>query len=131
MPSRSARRATWRADSSAVTYRHGPPPAPATAARAWSSSVDFPTPGSPPSTVTDPGTSPPPSTRSSSSSPVGTGRTASPTASAMGMGTDGATSAAPGRRSAATGCSVRVPLASQAVHHPIHFGASAPHSLHR
>ena len=38
-----------------------------------SSSVDLPTPGSPASSVTEPGTSPPPSTRSSSSTPVGSG----------------------------------------------------------
>ncbi|ETZ98027.1 DNA repair radA domain protein, partial [Mycobacterium kansasii 662] len=36
-----------------------------------SSNVDLPTPGSPASSVTDPGTTPPPSTRSSSSMPVG------------------------------------------------------------
>ncbi len=35
-----------------------------------SSNVDLPTPGSPASSVTDPGTTPPPSTRSSSSMPV-------------------------------------------------------------
>src|SRR5579875_1163295 len=36
-----------------------------------SSNVDLPTPGSPASNVTEPGTTPPPSTRSSSSTPVG------------------------------------------------------------
>src|SRR5690625_7607390 len=39
-----------------------------------SSSVDLPTPGSPASSVTEPGTTPPPSTRSSSVTPVGCGR---------------------------------------------------------
>ena len=48
-------------------------PVRAIAARACSTSVDLPIPGSPPSKVTDPGTSPPPSTRSSSATPVGTG----------------------------------------------------------
>ncbi len=129
-PSRSARSATWRADSSAVTYRHAGPPA-ATDASAWSSSVDLPVPGSPPTTVTDPGTRPPPSTRSSSASPVGTGAHASPTASVMRRGVDGGASATPEGPGGPTCSSVRVPLASHAVHHPIHLGASAPHSLHR
>ena len=129
-PSRSARSATCRADSSAVTYRQVWPPA-ATDASACSSSVDLPMPGSPPTTVTDPGTRPPPSTRSSSASPVGTGATASPTASVMGRGTDGGASTAPTGPAGPTSSSVRVPLASHAVHHPIHLGASAPHSLHR
>jgi hypothetical protein len=42
----------------------------ATDRRTCSSKVDLPTPGSPPSNVTEPGTKPPPSTRSSSASPV-------------------------------------------------------------
>src|SRR5690606_14902764 len=36
----------------------------------WSRSVDLPTPGSPPSSTTEPGTSPPPRTRSTSDHPV-------------------------------------------------------------
>src|ERR1700742_3196822 len=47
---------------------------PPDAAHWWatlSSSVDLPTPGSPASSITEPGTTPPPSTRSSSSTPVG------------------------------------------------------------
>jgi hypothetical protein len=124
-PRRSARSATWRADSSAVTYRQVAPRA--TEARAWSSSVDLPTPGSPPTTVTEPGTSPPPSTRSSSGSPVGTGSVASPIASAMGMGTEGAMLVPAGSSTSSTS----EPLASHAGHQPIHLGASAPHSLQR
>ena len=104
-------------------------------ASACSSRVDLPTPGSPPSTVTDPATSPPPSTRSSSGSPVGTGSVASPTASAIGMGTDrGASEGNPPTERAdsdATGSSDSVPEDSHAEHHPVHFGASAPHSEQR
>ena len=40
-------------------------------AAACSSSVDLPMPGSPPSSTSEPGTTPPPSTRSNSSMPVG------------------------------------------------------------
>ncbi len=58
------------------------------AAAAWdaaaSSSVDLPTPGSPASRTTAPGTRPPPSTRSSSSSPVGRAPAALASTSAMG-----------------------------------------------
>src|SRR4029077_9219055 len=41
------------------------------AASALSNSVDLPTPGSPPTSTSEAGTSPPPSTRSSSATPVG------------------------------------------------------------
>ena len=72
-PSRMARRRTCAALSSPVTYRTvraGSVPR-ATPAAAWRSSVDLPTPGSPPSRTRDPGTSPPPRTRSSSAIPTG------------------------------------------------------------
>ena len=72
VPRRSARKRTcWRL-SSADTSRQRSPPA-ERAERTCSSSVDFPMPGSPPSSVTEPGTSPPSSTRSSSDTPVGRG----------------------------------------------------------
>ena len=58
----------------------------ATAARTWVSSVDLPMPGSPPSSVTDPGTRPPPSTRSSSATPVGRAPAASGSTAAIGVG---------------------------------------------
>ena len=74
-PVRSARRRTWAADSSAVTYSVRRPVAAHRAATS-SSSVDLPTPGSPPSSTTAPGTSPSPSTRSSSPIPVRTPRAA-------------------------------------------------------
>ena len=67
-PMRSARSRTWAADSSPVTYSARPRSA--NRAATSSSSVDFPTPGSPASSTTAPGTRPPPSTRSSSSTPV-------------------------------------------------------------
>ena len=68
-PMRSARSRTWAADSSPVTYQGGAgrPRAPGATS---SSSVDLPTPGSPASSTTAPGTRPPPSTRSSSPTPV-------------------------------------------------------------
>ena len=46
-------------------------PLDARAAAAWSSSVDLPMPGSPPTSTAEPGTRPPPSTRSNSAMPVG------------------------------------------------------------
>ena len=53
---------------------------------------------------------------------------ASPTASAMGMGTEGRAALVPtGSRTS----SASEPLASQAGHQPIHLGASLPHSLQR
>ncbi len=66
-PSRSARMRTCCGLSSALMYSVGP----GHQARSWSSNVLLPMPGSPPSRVTDPGTSPPSSTRSSSPMPVG------------------------------------------------------------
>src|SRR6476620_6738506 len=46
-------------------------PLDASAAAAWSSRVDLPMPGSPPTRTAEPGTRPPPSTRSNSAMPVG------------------------------------------------------------
>ena len=57
--------------------RRGRAAARARPAASWSASVDFPMPGSPPSSTTEPGTSPPPSTRSSSAMPVARRGTAS------------------------------------------------------
>src|SRR5690606_35014641 len=68
-PRRAARRATCCTDSSAHTYST----LPCSCAKLWlacRSRVDFPMPGSPPISTTDPGTTPPPSTRSSSAMPV-------------------------------------------------------------
>ena len=70
VPSRSARRRTCAADSSAHTSRQRAPSA-AIAPSACSTSVLLPIPGSPPTSVSDPATRPPPSTRSSSGTFVG------------------------------------------------------------
>ena len=67
-PSRRERRATWRTDSSPEQY--STERSRLNASAAWSSSVDLPMPGSPPSRITEPATSPPPSTRSSSALPL-------------------------------------------------------------
>ena len=69
-PVRSARSRIWPADSSPDRYSARRPAAAQRCATS-SSSVDLPTPGSPASSVTEPGTRPPPSTRSSSLTPVG------------------------------------------------------------
>ena len=69
MPSRSARILTCAADSSAVTYSTGGVIC-ASLRAASSMSVDFPMPGSPPISTSEPRTRPPPSTRSSSPMPV-------------------------------------------------------------
>jgi len=69
-PVRSARIRICPPVSSPETYSARRPPA----AHRWAacnSSVDLPTPGSPASRITEPGTAPPPSTRSNSSTPVG------------------------------------------------------------
>jgi len=68
-PSRSARALSWGSDSSPERYsteRFEAATAPATC----NSSVDLPMPGSPPTRMAAPGTSPLPSTRSSASSPL-------------------------------------------------------------
>ena len=105
-------------------------PSPAIASIACNRIVDLPTPGSPPSNVTDPGTRPPPSTRSNSAIPVenrfdvltstapsGIGR-----ATESGMST---AACAASRRSAAT-CTT-LPHSPQSPQRPTHFEASAPH----
>ena len=70
-PRRAARSRTWPGDSSPVAYSTPavPPEAWLRPAAAWSRSVDLPIPGSPPTSTSDPGTSPPPRTRSSSAMP--------------------------------------------------------------
>ena len=88
-PSRSARRRTWLADSSAATSRQRLPRAPIEAS-AWSSNVDFPVPGSPPSSVAEPGKKPPARTLSSSPIPVDMGLWEPRSTSASATGTRGA-----------------------------------------
>ena len=79
-PSRRARWLTWRRDSSPVAYRTAIPPS--NLLLICCSSVDLPTPGSPPSSTTAPGTSPPPKTLSNSPKPVATRSTGSSCSSA-------------------------------------------------
>ena len=67
---RSARSRTWLGRLLARDIERAVSSSPAALAATSSSSVDLPTPGSPASSTTAPGTSPPPSTRSSSGTPV-------------------------------------------------------------
>ena len=67
-PRRRARKAICCSDSSPLTYNIVASTENAT--QACNNNVDLPIPGSPPSNVTEPVTSPPPSTRSSSPRPV-------------------------------------------------------------
>src|SRR5258708_6407056 len=69
---RSARMRICSGDSSPDTYNVATPACSSRVAHC-NSSVDFPIPGSPPTSTTDPGTMPPPNTKSNSLSPVGSG----------------------------------------------------------
>lgn len=68
-PSRRARILICRTDSSPEIYSTRAPFC-AKCSEACSSSVDLPMPGSPPTSISEPSTTPPPSTRSSSPMPV-------------------------------------------------------------
>ena len=131
-PRRSARRRTCCADSSADTSRALMPVA-AIVATAWRRSVDLPIPGSPPTSVTEPGTSPPVITRSSSASPVALGAAAAVSTSAIGRGASTAWPAVAARRplSAGTVSSTNVFQASHDGHRPLHRSATLPHSVQR
>src|SRR2546430_4359121 len=130
---RSARRRTWSGDSSPETYSVLTPACSSRAAHC-SSSVDFPMPGSPPTSTTDPGTMPPPSTKSNSGRPVCQRvNVPAPTADRRtgGLPDGGACflSARPADRPTASSTSVfQAPQASQ---RPAHFGWSAPQSVQR
>ena len=133
-PSRSARIRTWAVDSSAHTSRQRST-APRCAPSACMSSVLLPMPGSPPTSVTDPATSPPPSTRSSSATSVAEQATpaARPRRSASGT-----LRSAAGRSAArrpddgrATGAdSATEPHVPHSVQRPSHFGDCAPQVEH-
>ena len=104
-----------------------------TAARrpsAWSSNVDLPIPGSPPSSVQDPSVRPPPRTRSSSPIPVA--RRGNPTwaTSAIGRAAPGCPGLTEARLATAE-TSESVPQASQSGQRPSQRGLSAPHASHR
>src|SRR5690625_435261 len=95
-----------------------------------SRSVDLPTPGSPASSTTPPGTAPPPRTRSSSSTPVGTASAVSTLISVMGRARvltgAGATEAGAGAPASST-----VPQAWHSPQRPTHLRVDHPHSVHR
>ena len=97
----------------------------------------MPTPGSPASSTTAPGTIPPPSTRSSSPTPVGRARALSALTSPMGRaGSAGRTAAAragaalagPAPPADSTNSS-RVPHSRHSRHCPSHLGLVQPHSV--
>ena len=102
-PSRAARSLTCAVDSSPVTRRARR--SREIAASAISSSVDFPTPGSPPTRTSEAGTSPPPSTRSSSGTPVGI-RSASSTSTSASRSSGLRLAVARSRRGGASSASV-------------------------
>ncbi len=124
----SGRSRTCSTDSSAQTSRHVAPVA-AIRPSAWSSSVLLPIPGSPPSRVTEPATSPPPSTRSSSGTPVGRldAAVGSTAASAM-TGAGVVASGSPLTPGPPERCSTRLDHAPHSGQRPSHFGAWASHS---
>ena len=141
---RSARSFTCSADSSPEQYSVVCP-APSSRAATWSSSVDLPMPGSPPTRIIEPGTTPPPRTKSSSSSPVLPSRGARALhvaqlcrdgdAAALGETARAGRCAAPCRSSpttfGATSSSTSVFHSPHVSQRPCHLEWSAPHSVQR
>ena len=125
IPSRLARIATCCADSSALAMTTARPLC-ATAPAVWRSKVDLPTPGSPPSRSTEPGTKPPPRTRSTSGQPVGS-LSAGPSAASLRVTVCAGAAEATGRDWSSTKGSA-TPHWGQ---NPIHFGETCPHDSHR
>ena len=126
-PVRSARSRTCDADSSPETYSVRSPERAHLAATS-SSSVDLPTPGSPASSTTAPGTTPSPSTRSSSAMEVFRRRALSVGTSPMGTvlssGTDDDTA-----RAGAPPRSATVPQAWHSPQRPTQRVLVHPHSV--
>src|SRR6266581_6347317 len=129
--SRSARRRNWSGDSSPDTYRVDTPWLSSRAAHCMSS-VDLPMPGSPPTSVTEPGTMPPPRTKSNSARPVFQRAMADCLRSVRRIGgwpVGAPLTAEPLNRPTASSTSeFHAPQLSQ---RPPHFGWSAPHSVQR
>lgn len=95
-----------------------------------SSRVDLPTPGSPASSTTAPGTRPPPSTRSSSGTPVE--RAVATWPSTCPIGRAGAlTGPAAVVRIGTAPYSSTVPQALHSGQRPTHLGSWLPHSVQR
>ncbi|CAM5384287.1 hypothetical protein SFUMM280S_10854 [Streptomyces fumanus] len=128
-PIRSARSRTWLADSSPVTYRVRCSSL-ADLAATSSSSVDLPTPGSPASSTTAPGTSPPPSTRSSSGTPVERAVACRPSTWPMGTA-EVVTRPGVVVRTAGAPYSSIVPHAWHSGQRPSHLAVCQPHSVQR
>ena len=130
-PSRSARRRTWWADSSADTSSTRWPAADR-AASTWSSSVDLPMPGSPPRRVTEPGTSPPDRTRSNSSTPVGTAAASDTSTEDSGTGMPDRSSSSTARTSGPRAASsTRVFHSPQVGQRPAQRAVVEPQSMQR
>src|SRR6266446_688906 len=129
----SARRRICSGDSSPETYRVGTPARSRRAAH-WSSRVDLPIPGSPPTRTTEPGTTPPPSTKSNSSSPVRQRAIPPPSTAARRTGgravsaSDRLTALPPDRPIGSSTSVFHAPHDSQ---RPPHLGCSAPQSPQR
>ena len=125
---RPARSRTWAADSSPETYSVRWPDR-ADRAATSSSRVDLPTPGSPASSTTAPGTMPPPSTRSSSARPVD--RDAASTALTCAIGVAG-DETGPAVTLLAFGApiSTTLPQAWHSPQRPIQRAVVQPHSPH-
>ena len=133
---RSARMRTCAADSSPDTYS-APLPACWRRAATWRSRVLLPMPGSPPTSTTEPGTTPPPSTKSNSPRPVGQ-RVVSPdstsrrrTGAAAAARCGGAPSRRRSARTRAAGSSASVFHAPHAGHCPCQRGDSLPQSVQK
>jgi hypothetical protein len=129
LPVRSARSRTCPADSSPVTYKHRPWLS-AHRCAVSSNNVDLPTPGSPASSTTAPGTSPPPSTRSNSLTPVDNARADSMSTSPIGRAADVGAPATM-RVTDPLPRSSMLPQAWHSGQRPSHFATSLPHSAHR
>src|SRR5689334_24463413 len=129
---RSARRRSWSGDSSPETYSVETPWLSSRAAHCMSS-VDFPIPGSPPTSVTEPGTMPPPRTKSNSARPVFHRAVAADCISDKRTGSaPNGTLRPPGRPAdRPTASSTSEFHAPQLSQRPPHFGWSAPHSVQR
>ena len=86
-------------------------------------------PGSPPSSVTEPGTRPPPSTRSSSATPLV--RLLESSTDTSPIGTAGVVTGPAAVRPRGAAASATLPHAWHSPHRPTHLAVSHPHSPHR